>query len=880
MIRVLVEYLKVVLSVSRKAGASRPLCSWPVRLRHARAALIAWAWLLCAGAAAQHQHTSDERHASHPVMEPHASDKMPASDNVKEKVIEEIVVTADLGSMPGSDVRSIFGFDKTILETPRSASSITREMMSRFIISDIDELIALAPGSFTQSFFGVAGTLDIRGTTGETYFRGIRRLDNPGNYPTPIAASNRVDIVRGPASPIHGPSKMGGYINFDPKSVHIDADDRAASGSAGIELGSWQRRVATAQVNGAGRLGRRDFGYNLYAEVEDSDSYYRALTTEQTILQASFDMHVGEVELQFGGMYHDYDGAENPGWNRITQELIDNGTYTTGSPLPLDVDGDGYISHQEFDVDGDGFTDLSPFAAGLTPGTDAPLDPVGPFPGSCRIGDTLVFGCRPELMALVHPGMTTIDGSQVMISPDDFQVAEVVTLYFDIVSEHGGGWEWRNQMFFEAYEVVTEVAYGFSQFHDSWVFEDKLVLANRFEWDQGGLALQVSPSIRYTDFEHGDDYTNEYFDRRDITRAASALDRRLLSTQIDADFTDYFIGDYLDLGFAVMADLDWHGVNVVAGARYDVVDMKSRQPPKKLLLPSSRNFCPDASCTVLDAKDEVEGVSWTLSLSYQTDFGLRPYITASRQSTVIAGQGADLSTFNVAAGRAFDESKLLEFGLKGSLFDDLFYFALAVYEQERVDFSAQQIVTNQATRTKGLEFEMRWLVNDRLLVSFGFSDIEVVNLNTLDQGGRFSFIGAGDVPGIPLGAIYGGAMAGVLIPETLTARRAGMPEHIWSVTGTYDFGRGLAANVSVVDVDSTHSGFSRRVRLPAYTLVNAGVVYERGNWTISAAAKNLTDERYFRANFPNLFGGVVVLPELPRHYALRVQYQWKPEAAR
>ena len=63
-----------------------------------------------------------------------------------------------------------------------------------------------------------------------------------------------------------------------------------------------------------------------------------------------------------------------------------------------------------------------------------------------------------------------------------------------------------------------------------------------------------------------------------------------------------------------------------------------------------------------------------------------------------------------------------------------------------MDFSAQQIVTNQATKTEGLEFELRWLVNDRLLLSFGFSDIEVVNLNTLDQGGRFSFIGADDVP--------------------------------------------------------------------------------------------------------------------------------------
>ena len=30
-------------------------------------------------------------------------------------------------------------------------------------------------------------------------------------------------------------------------------------------------------------------------------------------------------------------------------------------------------------------------------------------------------------------------------------------------------------------------------------------------------ALQVSPSVRYSGFEHGDDFSNEFFDRRDLT---------------------------------------------------------------------------------------------------------------------------------------------------------------------------------------------------------------------------------------------------------------------------------------------------------------------------------------------------------------------------
>ena len=101
-----------------------------------------------------------------------------------------------------------------------------------------------------------------------------------------------------------------------------------------------------------------------------------------------------------------------------------------------------------------------------------------------------------------------------------------------------------------------------------------------------------------------------------------------------------------------------------------------------------------------------------------------------------------------------------------------------------------------------------------------------------------------------------------------------MPEEIWALTGTYDFGNGFAVSASAVNADPVHSGFSNSVALPGYTLLNVGAVFETENWIFSATAKNLTDELYFRSNFLNLFGGVVVLPELPRHFQARVRYRW------
>ena len=94
------------------------------------------------------------------------------------------------------------------------------------------------------------------------------------------------------------------------------------------------------------------------------------------------------------------------------------------------------------------------------------------------------------------------------------------------------------------------------------------------------------------------------------------------------------------------------------------------------------------------------------------------------------------------------------------------------------------------------------------------------------------------------------------------------------MTGTYDFGNGWAVHGSIIDVDEVDSGFSNSVTLPDYTLVNLGFSYETENWLFSVSGKNLTDEEYFRSNFPNLFGSTIVLPELPRNYTARMSYRF------
>lgn len=797
-----------------------------------------------------------------------------AAEEAEEEVVDlgtfvtEEQVSDELGLLPTEPVDSIFGFGKTLLETPRSATTISTELMERFAINDIDDLVVLSPGAFTQSFFGVAGALDVRGTPGEVYFRGVRRLDNPGNYPTPIGASDRIDIVRGPASPIYGPAKIGGYLNFVPKSARAETGQylEAPTGELSTTFGSWDKNILAGEVGGPGTLFGKSMGYYIYTQVENSDSFYENTATKQTVFQASFNVDLTEMSrIEFGGMYHDYSGNQVAGWNRLTQDLIDNGTYVTGLAQPLDTDGDGSISHQEYGA-----------AAG------------GAGPDKFIVGAGSINNAGlPAAYALVSPGTTILNPDQVLVAADDVLDNHVDTLYFDYIYDNGS-YSITNKMFYEGYENLNENAYGFSQFHDSYVYEDQLVFAFTREMDSMTASFQVSPSYRFTDFEHADDYSNELFDRRDLTKPSTARDKRLLATRIDDDYTEYYYGDYADFGMAVLADLDFeNGLGVMLGARQDYIDVESNTPVAKLLCPiidgngnyqslSANTFSLGCSDVPPTASDDTEGTSWTASLSYTFPFGITPYYTMSEQFTLVAGQGAEVTVGNVLDDSYSDTSELWELGVKGSLIDGRLYFALATFEQTRTDFSAQSIVTNQSAETTGTEFELRYVVNDHLTLTGGYTDIEVLNLTTEDAGLSFSFFGADDLVNVTNPALfYGGVILGLAFnaPED-GALTAGIPDQSYSMSASWDFLNGYVASMSYFHADEAASGHSRVVTLPSYDVFNAGIGYNTDSWNLAFTVKNLTNETYFRSNFPSLFGSQIVLPELPRNWVGSFAYKF------
>lgn len=80
-------------------------------------------------------------------------------------------------------------------------------------------------------------------------------------------------------------------------------------------------------------LGHRPAAYRLSLTAQQADSYWRNVGNDYLSAYGALKVQLREdVQLFTGAEYYNFHSNENPGWNRVTQNLIDHGNYITGEP--------------------------------------------------------------------------------------------------------------------------------------------------------------------------------------------------------------------------------------------------------------------------------------------------------------------------------------------------------------------------------------------------------------------------------------------------------------------------------------------------------------------------------------------------------------------
>ncbi len=769
--------------------------------------------------------------------------------------IDQIVVIADpLELIELEDSRAVMGLDLSYADAPRSVNVISDATIERFSIETVDDLAAFAPGTFTGSFFGVPGAVSLRGNRADTYFHGFKRVENPGTFPTPLGASERIEIVKGPTPAIYGAGRVGGLLNITPltartaKEVSADGHLLSLSGT----LGSYNKRIIRGDAGVGFDVAGRDAGIYAHAEYENSDSYYRGIEPERTLAQTAFTLAGENFDLEIGGAYFSSGGYKQTiGWNRVTQDLIDNGTYITGVDTDLsDINGDGKLTPDEVDA------------------------AVGSFFGTSNIRQFVDFGVFPGPAFALDEGVgtATLSPRTVFISDNDIADAETFTAYADLAWRFGED-ELRLQAFFDSMDSDLYVSYGFAAEYIADVYE--LRGSYGFDVALGPIMIDsvIGASWRAYDNTTRQTFLSGYLavDRRDLTLGATGGDMFDDPFSVETNGVGWdtdLSSRWTDLAFFSVHDIALTDrLHLLASVRLDRFTAAS-------INTGSTIFDPSLGFVRFDETEFTP--SYEFSLRYDALDWLSFYGTFAENNALETNDGGGIEVDRIAQKNFVADSDLAEAGVKIKRRD--LVGSLSVYKQNRQRRDPFGNLDEETS--KGAEAELRYLISDRfsLNAALTWQQTRISAPGPCGSGnGEFVVIPpsrAGLAPQDGYGGLFAALNASCLAELQHGYRRNTAPEWLASSFLTYTGPQtrlgAFGASIGGVYVGETGGKIEGAITLPDYVLAKAALFYEFENFSLIANADNLFNERHFTP-VQNVYEETGVLPGRGREFTLTLK---------
>jgi iron complex outermembrane receptor protein len=779
---------------------------------------------------------------------------------------ETMVVTGDAaGLIELKPSTTAMGLPLSLIETPRAATIISDTTISRYGINNVNSLTAITPGAYTASFYGVGGAVNLRGTLAETYFRGFKRVENRGTFTTPLGDAAQIEILRGPPSPIYGAGKVGGLLNFIPKTARGDAGYLTeVTGQATVTYGSWEKRNFTGQVGIPVNLGFATGGVYVFGEIDDSYSYYRGIHPSRQMLETSADFDFGDG-WSFASdymYYHSNGDVQTPGWNRLTQDLIDNQNYQAGRDTSLaDADGNGRLTINEFGGNRYFFQGQALYQIAFRSGNS--------------VGCSPNFNCIDTWHTLdTGVGIKKLDPRTVYIAKGvDFSNTFTHTAYMQFGKDAGEYGKAKLELFYDQLNNDRFVSYGFPASYRSQIYEARL--SDSFDWDGFGGLLKTSTvagfSYRYTHGMGRESFNSGVIalDRRDLTVGATAND--IITSPFQNDPAP-LIGmrwendqrtNIGDAGLFLTSAISLYDLNVILGGRWDSYHVSSKDI-------GALSFQPTGLFT-----QNKDALTYTASVNYTTPWGIIPYATYAKNTAVEIGQAGQVSPSLLQTKAGISNSFLTEGGVKWSLFEDHLVGALSFYRQERTRVSNNiGVVTVVGTRSTGTEIEIRWVADENW--SFTLAG----NMqHTMVKGPDASFVylpartaGVSPVNGFG-GSYVSFNFATFPGPNTNYEYRL-IPHAVFSPYVTYtsdefEFGK-LGATAGFSAVTSTAQLVPNPIVFPSYTVANLSLFWQYESWEVNLNITNLADELYFTPDADS-YANLGALPSIGRGFQITLK---------
>lgn len=790
--------------------------------------------------------------------------------------IAEETAAEDSDSLLQTD-RTINGLgfgDQSLLDIPRSVTPLSPDAIQSYQIDDVYDLARAVPGASVTNYYGVPGIPTTRGLFTSLYFNGMQRVWNRNGYPTSFGSLEAMEYVKGPPPPSYSAASPGGFVNFVPKSPYFDE----FRGSVTAEFGAWDHYRGQVDVGGPFAIGDMPMAFRISAAVQEADSFYDGLFNDYTSVYGSIKLKpTDSLTIFAGGELYFHRSKENPGWNRVTQDLIDNSNYIWGNPSTTVQTAPGNATPQSIlimepggrmVVDRSILEDATPFGGTFGSFGNSFLSQSG-FASSGF--DPALYG--PDAIAYYqslgsvrgeNPTGSTrkLSESTVLTDPNDFADADTYLAFLDFVFTPSEDFTATLKFFYDGYEREKNSTYGYAEYGENDTFETKLIIEQDLELFDGlPVTLAYGASLRYEESVALTDFTVEPFSRRDLTQPVSPV------TVVPAGFdivpgttgTTYwdpfgsYEGEITTVGFFANSIIDiTDRFKLQLGFRWDVADFFSEVPEGYGLAFNAGS---------LAAEDEDDYINFTISPSFKLSDNTTIYYTyqegTSYQGFYVAGTPTGLANFQ--------KSSLQEIGIRSLQLDGDLYLSATFFYQDLVNFDDRS-GSAVPQRGKGVELEATYVVTDNFTVQANATWQEHHYRSDTIPGG---FIPLTDAEMADYAGIFYADFGGRPNPG---GPRFGIPEWTFSLLAKYEFNNGFGVSGGPTYVDSMYANPDKTLTIPDYIELNANIFYKTERFEIVLALTNLLEERYFYPS--DSFAASAIITPAPNEIGWKLTAKW------
>lgn len=768
-----------------------------------------------------------------------AADAVDAVEAPTHEAIEIIEVTGQASKSQGLSVKDAsvdgpFGDNVALKDIARSITPISSELIEQLNITNLQEVLAVSPNTYSASGFGAPSLPTIRGQLGELFQDGTRRQAGNNGFGVPLSFNSieQIDVVKGAPPVLFGSSQRnGGFVNLQSKKASTDQ----SKGKLSLSAGRWdQYRV---QVDYSAPIIKDEVGFRISAEHVDNGSYYDYSGTESDSLfvalrffpddKSTWDVNAELYQVKF---------TDNAGINRPTQSLIDDGLYITGQGLQQN-------------------------------------------------GSTI-----PAAGSIISPtGQVKIDRSNVLTDPDNQNEATTYLLHSIYSREISSQVSFKNITYFQHLQREEIAQNSFVEIIDGAdTAQNRTELT--YQWNNTQQTI-FAFDVRYNKVRGYSQFTTEADSPIDLTGPIS--NRRIPLTseqqarlvelrpgifvspggQYDTNSDgvgDFNLSDTTDsrswqTGIAIQQDSEWTPkLHTNIGYRVDFYDVTAHDP----IAPQGQEAASDSINETLHSAQA--------SFNYQLTDNFTTYGTASYNeatSNSMAGGTALGSDNTISAQNFATENTLVEFGLKYAPTDNDWYADGAFFSQRRS--LRNRDGSNTGIRTKGFESQIFYDAYP-LWLSAGYSYIDARYDNSSSSQDSAQIADAFDNsrPDIIEGTGVGAPSFTSFAPSN--AQVQGIPEQSVSFNGNYSINAKWQTGFSGIYTNSYPLDYLATVNIRDQYTLNANTSYAvTPNTKLRLDVNNITNQKNWRPVFEGgYFGATLVFPEQPINAKLTLSHQF------